>query len=216
MAKVFIEETTLTSIADAIRDKEGTTELVPVNDMGTRIIALPQGQSSSTIFLHKLLTKTLTTITAEDLEGLEYIAGAAFQSHNNLMSITLPSTMKQLSNPDGSTPVGGAFRYCNEYTELNLNEGLEVIEQESFYPCGRCVSVTIPSTVRQIGARAFYNSTRLTEVTFNTSEDIISKMYIDSTAFDCGYITDIYVPWAEGEVYNAPWGAQNATIHYNS
>lgn len=26
----------------------------------------------------------------------------------------------------------------------------------------------------------------------------------------------IYVPWAEGEVANAPWGATNATIHYNT
>lgn len=43
MAKVFIEETTLTNIGDAIRGKEGTTELVPVNDMATRITNLPSG-----------------------------------------------------------------------------------------------------------------------------------------------------------------------------
>lgn len=28
-------------------------------------------------------------------------------------------------------------------------------------------------------------------------------------------ITDIYVPWSEGAVSGAPWGAINATIHYN-
>lgn len=43
MAKVFIEDTTLTAIGDAIRDKEGTTELVPVTDMATRITSLPEG-----------------------------------------------------------------------------------------------------------------------------------------------------------------------------
>lgn len=43
MAKVFIEETTLTAIGDAIREKEGTTELVPVNDMATRISAIETG-----------------------------------------------------------------------------------------------------------------------------------------------------------------------------
>ena len=43
MAKVFIEETTLTAIGDAIRGKEGTTALVPVNDMATRITSLPSG-----------------------------------------------------------------------------------------------------------------------------------------------------------------------------
>ena len=45
MAKIFIEETTLTSIGDAIRGKEGSTELVPVNDMATRITNLPSGGS---------------------------------------------------------------------------------------------------------------------------------------------------------------------------
>ena len=43
MAKVFIEETTLTAIGDAIRDKEGSSELVPVNDMASRITSLPSG-----------------------------------------------------------------------------------------------------------------------------------------------------------------------------
>ena len=43
MAKVFIEETTLTAIGDAIREKEGTTALVPVNDMATRISAIQGG-----------------------------------------------------------------------------------------------------------------------------------------------------------------------------
>ena len=40
---------------------------------------------------------------------------------------------------------------------------------------------------------------------------------IDSKAFSvCDKITDIYVPWSSGAVANAPWGATNATIHYNT
>jgi hypothetical protein len=40
---------------------------------------------------------------------------------------------------------------------------------------------------------------------------------IHSGAFDgCTNLKDIYVPWAEGAIKNAPWGATNATIHYNS
>lgn len=31
----------------------------------------------------------------------------------------------------------------------------------------------------------------------------------------CINLTEIKVPWAEGEVANAPWGATNATITYN-
>ena len=43
MAQLLINETTLTAIGNAIRGKEGTTELVPVNDMATRITNLPSG-----------------------------------------------------------------------------------------------------------------------------------------------------------------------------
>ena len=43
MAKVFIEETTLTSIGDAIRDKAGTNELISPLDMPNAIINLPSG-----------------------------------------------------------------------------------------------------------------------------------------------------------------------------
>lgn len=49
MAKVFIEETTLTAIGDAIREKEGTTALVPVNDMATRISAIQGGGGGADI-----------------------------------------------------------------------------------------------------------------------------------------------------------------------
>ena len=39
---------------------------------------------------------------------------------------------------------------------------------------------------------------------------------IASSAFsNCVKLTTINVPWAEGAVANAPWGATNATINYN-
>lgn len=37
MAKIFIEETTLTNIGNAIREKEGSTDLIPVTAMSDRI-----------------------------------------------------------------------------------------------------------------------------------------------------------------------------------
>lgn len=43
MAKVFIEESTLTAIGDAIRGKEGTTALIPTTQMASRISAIQTG-----------------------------------------------------------------------------------------------------------------------------------------------------------------------------
>ena len=43
MAQVFIEETTLSSIGDAIREKGGTSELISPLDMPNAISNLPSG-----------------------------------------------------------------------------------------------------------------------------------------------------------------------------
>jgi len=43
MSKVFIEESTLSSIGNAIREKNGTTDLLGPLDMATAITNLPSG-----------------------------------------------------------------------------------------------------------------------------------------------------------------------------
>lgn len=45
MSKVFIEESTLTSIGDAIREKVGTTELIAPGDMPAMISEITGGGS---------------------------------------------------------------------------------------------------------------------------------------------------------------------------
>lgn len=69
----------------------------------------------------------------------------------------------------------------------------------------------IPSTVKSIGGNAFYANNKITSIKFKGTPSFISN-----TGFKTNFLTDIYVPWAEGEVLNAPWGAVNATIHYNT
>ena len=66
MAKVFIEESTLTAIGDAIRGKEGTSELIPVNDMATRISAIETGSDP---VINPLEVTANGTYTATDCDG---------------------------------------------------------------------------------------------------------------------------------------------------
>lgn len=63
----------------------------------------------------------------------------------------------------------------------------------------------------EIGTKAFTNCTGLITITFEGTPTTIAN-----NAFDgCTNLTTINVPWSEGEVTNAPWGATNATINYN-
>lgn len=67
-----------------------------------------------------------------------------------------------------------------------------------------------PTTIKNL---AFMNNTKLTQVTFAGTGTPTS---IDAKAFNgCTALATINVPWAEGAVANAPWGATNATINYN-
>ena len=71
-------------------------------------------------------------------------------------------------------------------------------------------SFTIPANCVSIDNKAFNGDTSLTSVTF-----LGTLPYIDNAAFQgCTALTNMYVPWAEGAVNDAPWGATNATIHY--
>lgn len=67
-------------------------------------------------------------------------------------------------------------------------------------------------SVTYIGGSSFYQC------------QLIQKVYIyhNLTTFDrttfrgCSNLTDVYVPWSEGAIANAPWEANNATIHYDT
>lgn len=71
MAKVFIEESTLSAIGDAIREKEGSTALVPVNDMASRIRRLAETDLSIDInaILEFLADNNVTSIEPEHTTG---------------------------------------------------------------------------------------------------------------------------------------------------
>ena len=84
------------------------------------------------------------------------------------------------------------------------------ISAKAFYNNNKLTGIVIPESVTIVDKWAFSTCDKLTQVIFQGKPDSINGY-----AFG-GAQTDIYVPWAEGEVANAPWGATNATIHYNS
>ena len=74
-------------------------------------------------------------------------------------SITLPSSLVEI----GSC----AFHSCSNLREVELNEGLQTIENHSFYNCTSLQIITIPSTVTEIGMHAFKRCNDIREVIMN-------------------------------------------------
>lgn len=73
-------------------------------------------------------------------------------------------------------------------------------------------SIIIGENVQAVEANAIAKCPKLTFVAFKAKPNTLSS----NAFFQNTQKMDIYVPWAENEVENAPWGATNATIHYNT
>lgn len=103
--------------------------------------------------------------------------------------------------------------FANKYqiTAVTLPNRLTVISQNAFKYTS-ITSIVFPETLIEIETKAFGNCDELVSATFQgTPSSIASDVF-----HNCYMLRDIYVPWAEGAVSGAPWGASNATIHYNS
>ena len=108
----------------------------------------------------------------------------------------------------------GSFKAVIERTAVNptIPSDLTSIGKYAFYNCNKLALTSLPAGVTSIGHSAFQNCKGIKKVTFEG----IPTGTISSSAFNgCTNLTVINVPWAEGAVPNAPWGATNATINYN-
>ena len=102
------------------------------------------------------------------------------------------------------------FNGCSSLKTIDIPK-IVSIGNSAFANCTSLEEMEFPASIRSIDTNAFGNDTSLHTVIFRSS----TMNYLAYNAFNkCTNLTDIYVPWAEGDVGGAPWGATNATIHY--
>ena len=158
--------------------------------------------------------------------GLKSIGDGAFNTCTSLALTSLPTGLKRIGDytfyhctnlaltslPAGVTSIGmSAFSNCASLALTSLPAGVTRIGYKAFGGCTNLAITSLPAGVTSIGDSAFSDCTSLTSITFKGT-----PTSINSTAFSgCTNLTDIKVPWSEGAVANAPWGATNATITYN-
>lgn len=160
---------------------------------------------------------------------LKVIGQSAFQGSKNLtIKDGLPNGITTIWNsafynctkidiskiPDSVTTLGiYAFYGCSNLSTLKLSNALTGIPSNCFASSSVIVD-EIPASVLEIGTFAFFNCYNLRNITFKGKPNAVA-----ANAFSAGgtgsTVQHIYVPWSEGEVANAPWGATHATIHYD-
>ena len=102
------------------------------------------------------------------------------------------------------------FYYCSSLALITLPSGITNIGNNAFEGCTNLALTTLPSGITNIGDYAFVECSSLVSLTFEGTPENIGA----SAFAGCNNLTTINVPWAEGAVANAPWGAENATINY--
>ena len=136
--------------------------------------------------------------------GLTSIGASVFLDCNNLELSALPSGLQ-------GTIGNWSFANCYKIAINSVPEGVTKLDTRAFQNCDGIQTLTLPSTMTNVGYLSLGYCDALASVTFQST-----PTSIDAACFNgSSALTDIYVPWAEGAVANAPWGATNATIHYN-
>lgn len=205
--------------ADAVAEKVYPFYNVGMESLGTTLIVGKDVESIPNYFMFSWAEDengndvdicNLTSIRFEEGSRCESIGERAFYQCRSL---------KQINLPDSVTDIGGhAFRKTG-FTEFNFGDDSNLIFLRYTAFCkSQLESITLPKSVSHVGHDVFKSCEHLKYVTFlgtPKKEEFATK---NGLLFDenCKSLTDIYVPWSEGDIPGAPWGApEGVTVHYN-
>lgn len=122
----------------------------------------------------------LKTVTFSDDSPLTEIPSYCFSECISLETVNLPSQIYRISDNafsfckklknfdfDNIEYIGGsAFQYCG-FEDLDLPEGVIIIEYSAFNYCTNIRRLTLPESLRYMGSSAFYHLDNLEEINWN-------------------------------------------------
>ncbi len=181
----------------------------------------------------QIASRTIETLTAEDLDGAAHIGSYAFAYCRNLRSAAIPQSvtavgyrafygcrsLRQMAVPETvqsfgldsyTFELGGVFEDCVSLTTVTFAPSTNVFGQNLFSGCEYLTAVTLSQyLIRAFGT--FNGCSRLTSITI----PVANPPAVDSTTFagvpsNCA----IYVPAASVSAYKAAagWSARSAYI----
>lgn len=135
--KVAIKKSTLEAIGEAVRGKDGSTDLIPVNALADRITALPTASGENK--LNQLFNGTIKEVTAEDLQEVTEIQDNLFGYCNALERVEIPAHIQNIGS--------GTFKLMNQLTApiLDIYYSSVIPTLDSNLYAGRNVNLHFPS-----------------------------------------------------------------------
>ena len=153
----------LTDVANSIREKKGTTELIPASEFDTEIDSIETG-GGSTVTKGIIINECDENGYATDvsLVGMTSVPNNYFQAYNYDYGNALNKFVKNIQLPSGLTSIGNsAFRNCTNLALTELPSGVTSIAQYAFYGCTNLALTSLPEGITDIEGGTFYGCTSL-------------------------------------------------------
>lgn len=161
---------------------------MPVYFKGDKITPIVKDTS----LFKKLADRSITEITAEDLQGINRLGNFVFWGCYDLMSITIPDSVIRIDSY--------VCQACAKLTSIIIPNSVTYVGYHSFYGCNGLTSVVIGNGLTHIDGEVFYNCTSLTSITINaTTPPTLSNANAFGNTNNC----PIYVPAESVEAYKA-------------
>lgn len=137
-------------------------------------------------------------------EGLQTIGEKAFAHTSQLTSINIPSTVNSIGNNAFYFSALGSITFAASATELELGDSV-------FYACENLQSVVFPEGLVNIPARTFYNNSSLKSVTIPTTvRNLGDERAIGQFAFyGCANLSEVIFTKGGSESLSFAGGAFN-------
>lgn len=217
----------------AVGDKQEQSKELNVTENGSYVVKPDEGFTLSGV--------DVNVDVADDFTGIKYFDFTGMYTTPKIADMRSLSSKLTEQNENSfayffaNTNANGNGGFHVYLEEIYLMDGITVISNSMFYGCGNLHTLHGDlSNIWGIFQNAFTSCKKITSIPYMpllrdirpnafkgcgiTEIKLPSGMTnISNTAFNnCPNIIDIYCGFAEGAIANAPWGATNATIHYNT
>ncbi len=172
----------VTSIGDAFVAQAAKLQSITIAEGNNNF------EIKETFFIDKrsnMLLGMTTPFTGTDLkfpEGIAKISGYLFNASANLVTVEMPSTLKEIGEQ--------AFTGCAKLETVKLNEGLERIGRLCFFNEASLKQVNFPSTLKQLDFQCFASCKVLPEAKLNEGLEIMDEAIFAS----CDGLKEVYLP----------------------
>lgn len=193
----------ITIVRDFDEDKKVKT-VTNVFKEGEWKDAAEGGGSGERSLAAQIVDRSVTNVTARDLNGITKIGSYAFGNCSSLTDISIP---------EGVTRIGErAFYNCSDLSNIIIPNSVTHIDWYAFYKCTSLLNITIPDSVTLIDQHAF-ESSGLIEITIGNGPitigqysfsgcNSLTKVTIldnvidiaDSAFYNCRRLTSVTLP----------------------